>query len=166
MLIIQGDRKLVLIWKEDTTGLSFSCIFALAAETMTSVYIDQIATSIWNQIFLPNETAEPYGFNFSNTSFWNSARQHMVMGQQTGVDSGKTGDVARWGNPIAPSLSKTEPDLPQHQLAALYHTDFTHSVPEWQLQQWSIRKLEDINGPLKQDNEHTWSTLVGNTLEH
>lgn len=58
----------------------------------------------------------------------------MVMGLQTGVDSGKTGDVARWGNPIAPSLSKTEPDLPQRQLAALYHTDFTHLthfVPEW-----------------------------------
>ena len=57
----------------------------------------------------------------------------MVMALQTGVDSGKTGDVARWGNPIAPSFSKTEPDLPRCQLAALYHTDFTHfthSVPE------------------------------------
>ena len=58
----------------------------------------------------------------------------MVMALQTGVDSGKTGAVARWGNPRAPSFSKPEPYLPQCQLAALYHTDFTHfthSVPEW-----------------------------------
>lgn len=57
----------------------------------------------------------------------------MVMTLQTGVDSGKTVDVARWGNPKAPSFPKTEPYLPQRQLAAPYHTDFTHfthSVPE------------------------------------
>lgn len=38
--------------------------------------------------------------------------------------------------PWSAHFSQAGPDLPQRQLAALFHTDFTHftySVPEWQL---------------------------------
>lgn len=49
------------------------------------------------------------------------------MALQTRANSGKTGDVAIYGNP-------TEPDLLHRQLRALFHRDFIpfiHSAPEW-----------------------------------